>query len=97
MSPWLVRPTLSEAATPWRPGDSMDRIDTVAIADAHGIVHIAVGQPGERVHVVVEPAAPGVGSARILAAFDEARRPLEGRVWAEPEEVARLRHEGHDL
>jgi hypothetical protein len=75
----------------------MDRIDTVAIADADGIVHIAVGHPGERVHVVVERVAPVVESSRILAAFDEARRPLQGRVWADPEDVAQLRHEGHDL
>jgi hypothetical protein len=75
----------------------LDRIDTIAVADAEGVVHIRVGHPGERVHVVAEPAGVTVGLSPILAAFDAARRPLEGRVWADPEQVSQLRHEGHDL
>lgn len=43
----------------------MERFETDAVADSRGVVHIAVGEPGKRVHVTlceaVEPKAPPDG------------------------------------
>jgi hypothetical protein len=55
----------------------MERFETDAVADAHGVVHIRVGHPGERVHVAVKP----VANELPLSQVDMLRSRLAANVW----------------
>lgn len=68
----------------------MDRIETDAVADENGIVHVAAGPAGARVHVTIDAIAAQAGPSQALAAFDAIRATLTGRVWAEPADIANL-------
>lgn len=56
----------------------MERFETDAVADDLGMVHLAVGRPGLRVHVSVEPVeTPGPAPT----ALQRMREHLASSVW----------------
>ncbi len=69
----------------------MDRIETDAIADQNGMVHVHVGAPGAHVHVAVEARAPQFAAVDDLEAFS---CRFAGRVWLTPDLLTELREEG---
>ena len=68
----------------------MDRIETDAMTDENGMVHVAAGLAGARVHVTIAPLPSPTHPTTALAALDAMRAKLVGRVWAEPEDIANL-------
>lgn len=72
----------------------MDRIETEAVADENGMVHIAAGPAGVRVHVTIDAISVEASPSRALAAFDAVRATLTGRVWADPADIANLLEHG---
>ena len=72
----------------------MDRIETEAVADENGVVHVTAGAAGARVHVTIDAIAVPTSPSRALAAFDAVRATLTGRVWADPAEITQLIEQG---
>lgn len=67
----------------------MDRLETDAVADAQGYVHVHVGKPGTLVHVSVETKTAPLAAQQA----DRAQR-FAGRVWLTDELLQELRDEG---
>lgn len=67
----------------------MDRLETDAVADAQGYVHVHVGKPGTLVHVSVETKTAPPSSLQA----DRAER-FAGRIWLTDELLQELRTEG---
>lgn len=66
----------------------MDRLETDAVADAQGYVHVHVGKPGTVVHVLVEPKA-----FQALDALHDRADRYAGRIWLTDALLQELRSE----
>lgn len=67
----------------------MDRLETDAVADARGYVHVHVGKPGTLVHISIETKE----ALQVAHQIDCADR-FAGRIWLTDDLLQELRDEG---